>query len=206
VRFQVQLQSGRVPCNLNIVPELPDIAAYIAALESRLLGVKLDRVRLGSPFLLRSVDPPLSIVEGRTIEQLRRIGKRIAFGVEGDLWLVLHLMIAGRLHWKKRDVKLGGRQNLAAFDFPDGSLLLTEAGSKHRASLHVVRGVENLATFDAGGIDIFDADLNQFRSVLSAESAMLTRTKFFTRRSSHLWPLPRSSKTKSGRNYFLPLG
>ena len=154
-RFEAQLQSGRVPCNLNIVPELPDIAAYIAALESRLLGVKLDRVRLGSPFLLRSVDPPLSTVEGRTIEQLRRIGKRIAFGVEGDLWLVLHLMIAGRLHWKKRDVKLGGRQNLAAFDFPDGSLLLTEAGSKHRASLHVVRGVENLATFDAGGIDIF---------------------------------------------------
>jgi formamidopyrimidine-DNA glycosylase len=125
--------------------------------------------------LLRSVDPPLSIVEGRTLEQLRRIGKRIAFGVEGDLWLVLHLMIAGRLHWKKRDVKLGGRQNLAAFDFPDGSLLLTEAGSKHRASLHVVRGVENLATFDAGGIDIFDADLNQFRSVLSAENHTLKR-------------------------------
>jgi formamidopyrimidine-DNA glycosylase len=175
VRFQAQLQSGRVPCNLNIVPELPDIAAYIAALESRLLGVKLQSVRLGSPFLLRSVDPPLSIVEGRTIEQLRRIGKRIAFGVEGYLWLVLHLMIAGRLHWKKRDVKLGGRQNLAAFDFPDGSLLLTEAGSKHRASLHVVRGVENLATFDAGGIDIFDADLNQFRSVLSAENHTLKR-------------------------------
>jgi formamidopyrimidine-DNA glycosylase len=175
VRFEALLQSGRVPCNLNIVPELPDIAAYITALESRLLGVKLDRVRLGSPFLLRSVDPPLSIVEGRTLEQLRRIGKRIAFGVEGDLWLVLHLMIAGRLHWKKRDVKLGGRQNLAAFDFPDGSLLLTEAGSKHRASLHVVRGVENLATFDAGGIDIFDADFNQFRSVLSAENHTLKR-------------------------------
>jgi formamidopyrimidine-DNA glycosylase len=175
VRFQAQLQSGRVPCNLNIVPELPDIAAYIAALESRLLGVKLQRVRLGSPFLLRSVDPPLSIVEGRTIEQLRRIGKRIAFGVEGDLWLVLHLMIAGRLHWKKRDVKLGGRQNLAAFDFPDGSLLLTEAGSKHRASLHVVRGAENLATFDAGGIDVFASDLDQFRSVLSAENHTLKR-------------------------------
>jgi formamidopyrimidine-DNA glycosylase len=169
------LQSGRVPCNLNIVPELPDIAAYITVLESRLLGMKLESVRLGSPFLLRSVDPPLSIVEGRTLEQLRRIGKRIAFGVEGDLWLVLHLMIAGRLHWKKRDVKLGGRRNLAAFDFPDGSLLLTEAGSKHRASLHVVRGVEKLATFDAGGIDVFAADLNQFRSVLSAENHTLKR-------------------------------
>ncbi len=157
------------------MPELPDIAAYITALESRLLGMKLERVRLGSPFLLRSVDPPLSIVEGRTLEQLRRIGKRIAFGVEGDLWLVLHLMIAGRLHWKKRDVKLGGRRNLAAFDFPDGSLLLTEAGSKHRASLHVVRGVEKLATFDAGGIDVFAADLDQFRSVLSAENHTLKR-------------------------------
>ena len=157
------------------MPELPDIAAYITALESRLLGVKLERVRLGSPFLLRSVDPPHNIVEGRTLEQLRRIGKRIAFGVEGDLWLVLHLMIAGRLHWKKRDVKLGGRRNLAAFDFPDGSLLLTEAGSKHRASLHVVRGVEKLATFDAGGIDVFAADLNQFRSVLSAENHTLKR-------------------------------
>lgn len=169
------MQSERVPCNLNIVPELPDIAAYITALESRLLGVKLERVRLGSPFLLRSVDPPLSIVEGRTLEQLRRIGKRIAFGVEGDLWLVLHLMIAGRLHWKNRDVKLGGRRNLAAFDFPDGSLLLTEAGSKHRASLHVVRGVEKLDAFDAGGIDVFAADLNQFRSVLSAENHTLKR-------------------------------
>ena len=173
--FEAQLQSTRVPCNLNIVPELPDIAAYITALESRLLGVKLERVRLGSPFLLRSVDPPLGIVEGRTLEQLRRIGKRIAFGVEGDLWLVLHLMIAGRLHWKKRDVKLGGRQNLAAFDFRDSSLLLTEAGSKRRASLHVVRGSENLAAFDAGGIDVFEADLNQFRSVLAAENHTLKR-------------------------------
>jgi formamidopyrimidine-DNA glycosylase len=169
------LQSGRVPCNLNIVPELPDIAAYLTALESRLLGVKLQRVRLGSPFLLRSVDPPLSIVEGRTLEQFRRIGKRLAFGVEGDLWLVLHLMIAGRLHWKKRDVKLGGRQSLAAFDFPDASLLLTEAGSKRRAALHVVRGTENLAAFDAGGIDVFAADINQFRSVLSAENHTLKR-------------------------------
>jgi formamidopyrimidine-DNA glycosylase len=175
VRFEAQLQSGRVPCNLNIVPELPDIAAYITALECRLLGVKLQHVRLGSPFLLRSVDPPLSIVEGCTLEQLRRIGKRIAFGVEGDVWLVLHLMIAGRLHWRKRDVKLGGRQNLAAFDFPDASLLLTEAGSKRRASLHVVRGAQNLDAFDAGGIDVFAADLNQFRSVLSAENHTLKR-------------------------------
>jgi len=157
------------------MPELPDIAAYITALETRVLGQKLERVRLGNPFLLRSVTPPLSRVEGRTIEELRRIGKRIAFGVEGDLWLVLHLMIAGRLHWKKRDVKLGGRQNLAAFDFPNGSLLLTEAGSKHRASLHVVTGGQDLSAFDAGGIDVLAADLDQFRAALTRENHTLKR-------------------------------
>jgi formamidopyrimidine-DNA glycosylase len=157
------------------MPELPDIAAYITALELRVLGQKLERVRLGNPFLLRSVTPPLSMVEGRTVEELRRIGKRIAFGVEGDLWLVLHLMIAGRLHWKKRDVKLGGRQNLAAFDFPNGSLLLTEAGSKHRAALHMVKGEEGLSAFDAGGIDVLAADLDQFRTALTTENHTLKR-------------------------------
>jgi formamidopyrimidine-DNA glycosylase len=157
------------------MPELPDIAAYITALETRVLGQKLERVRLGNPFLLRSVTPPLSMVERRTVEELRRIGKRIAFGVEGDLWLVLHLMIAGRLHWKKRDVKLGGRQNLAAFDFPNGSLLLTEAGSKHRASLHVVKGEQELGAFDAGGIDVLAADLDQFRTALTQENHTLKR-------------------------------
>jgi len=157
------------------MPELPDIAAYITALELRVLGQKLERVRLGNPFLLRSVTPPLSMVEGRTVEELRRVGKRIAFGVEGDLWLVLHLMIAGRLHWKKRDVKLGGRQNLAAFDFPDGSLLLTEAGSKHRASLHVVKGEQDLSAFDAGGIDVLAADLDHFRTALTQENHTLKR-------------------------------
>jgi formamidopyrimidine-DNA glycosylase len=157
------------------MPELPDIAAYITALETRVLGQKLERVRLGNPFLLRSVTPPLSMVERRTVEELRRIGKRIAFGVEGDLWLVLHLMIAGRLHWKKRDVKLGGRQNLAAFDFPNGSLLLTEAGSKHRASLHVVKGEQELGAFDAGGIDVLAADLDHFRTALTQENHTLKR-------------------------------
>jgi len=157
------------------MPELPDIAAYITALETRVLGQKLERVRLGNPFLLRSVTPPLSMLEGRTVEELRRIGKRIAFGVEGDLWLVLHLMIAGRLHWKKRDVKLGGRQNLAAFDFPNGSLLLTEAGSKHRASLHVAKGEQELGAFDAGGIDVLAADLDHFRTALTQENHTLKR-------------------------------
>jgi formamidopyrimidine-DNA glycosylase len=157
------------------MPELPDIAAYITALEPRIVGQRLERVRLGSPFLLRSVQPPLGSMDGRVVESLRRVGKRIAIGVEGDLWLVLHLMIAGRLHWKKPGAKLGGRQNLAAFDFPDGSLLLTEAGSKHRASLHLVSGEENLATFDAGGIDVFEADLESFRAALTAENHTLKR-------------------------------
>ena len=157
------------------MPELPDITAYITALERRIVGQRLERVRLGSPFLLRSVQPPIASVEGRVVEKVRRIGKRIAIGVEGDLWLVLHLMIAGRLHWKKRDAKLGGRQNLAAFDFPHGSLVLTEAGSKHRASLHLVAGEENLASFDAGGIDVFAANLESFRSALTAENHTLKR-------------------------------
>ena len=157
------------------MPELPDIAAYITALEPRIVGQRLERVRLGSPFLLRSVQPPLGSVDGRVVEGLRRVGKRIAIGVEGDLWLVLHLMIAGRLHWKKPGAKLGGRQNLAAFDFPEGSLLLTEAGSKHRASLHLVSGEQNLAAFDAGGIDVFEADLESFRGALTAENHTLKR-------------------------------
>ena len=160
---------------LICVPELPDISAYLTALEPRIVGQKLERVRLNSPFLLRTVQPPLTSADGRTVERLRRIGKRIAFGLEGDLWLVLHLMIAGRLHWKNRDAKLGGRQNLAAFDFPEGSLVLTEAGSKHRASLHVVSGEVNLAAFDAGGIDVFAADLNSFRAALAEENHTLKR-------------------------------
>ena len=157
------------------MPELPDITAYITALEARIVGQRLEHVRLGSPFLLRTVEPPLASVEGRTVEKLRRVGKRIAIGLEGDLWLVLHLMIAGRLHWKKREAKLGGRQNLAAFDFPNGSLTLTEAGSKRRASLHVVSGEGNLAALDAGGIDVFAADLEAFRAALTAENHTLKR-------------------------------
>jgi len=159
----------------DAMPELPDISAYISALEKRIVGRTLERVRLSNPFLLRTVDPPLSSAEGRVVKRLRRIGKRIGIGVEGDLWLVLHLMIAGRLHWKKREAKLGGRQNLAAFDFPDASLVLTEAGSRRRASLHVIRGDENLGSLDAGGIDVFESDLNSFRNVLTAENHTLKR-------------------------------
>jgi formamidopyrimidine-DNA glycosylase len=157
------------------MPELPDIAAYIDALETRIVGQTLEQVRLASAFLLRTAQPPLSSVEGRVVRELRRVGKRIAIGVESDVWLVLHLMIAGRLHWRPPGAKLAGRQNLAAFDFPNGSLVLTEAGSKRRASLHVVQGVENLLSFDAGGIDIFSSDLDTFRATLTAENHTLKR-------------------------------
>jgi len=157
------------------MPELPDITAYIDALESRIVGQRLERVRLASAFLLRTVQPPLNSVEGKIVRQLRRIGKRIAMGVEGDLWLVLHLMIAGRLHWKAAGAKLSGRQNLAAFDFPNGSLVLTEAGAKRRASLHVVLGEEGLQSMDAGGIDVFTSNFESFQSALMAENRTLKR-------------------------------
>src|SRR5450631_1949093 len=157
------------------MPELPDITAYITALEPRILGQPLERVRLASVFLLRTVDPPLSSVEGRTVRALRRIGKRIAIGVDGDLWLVLHLMIAGRLHWRPAQAKLSGRQNLAAFDFSSGSLVLTEAGTKRRASLHVLRGEEALQAIDPGGIDVLASDLDAFRAALTVENRTLKR-------------------------------
>jgi formamidopyrimidine-DNA glycosylase len=157
------------------VPELPDIAAYISALEPRILAQPIERVRLASLFLLRTAQPPISDVERRPVTQLRRIGKRIAIGVEGNLWLVLHLMIAGRLHWRPRGAPLKGRNSLAAFDFPNGSLVLTEAGSKHRASLHVLRGEDGLRSVDPGGIDIFSSDFNSFRAALTAENRTLKR-------------------------------
>ena len=157
------------------MPELPDIAAYLTALEPRIVGQPLLRTRLASAFLLRTVQPPLSSADGHVVRELRRIGKRIAIGLEGDFWLVLHLMIAGRLHWRAPDAKLAGRQSLAAFDFPDGSLVLTEAGAKHRASLHVVSGEESLRSFDAGGIDVLSSDLSSFRAALTAENRTLKR-------------------------------
>jgi formamidopyrimidine-DNA glycosylase len=157
------------------MPELPDISAYLTALEPRLIGQTLERVRLGSPFLLRTVSPPISQVQGRVVRELRRIGKRIAIGVESELWLVLHLMIAGRLHWRPRGAKLAGRRSLAAFDFTSGSLVLTEAGTKHRASLHVVQGEEGLRAMDPGGIEIFSSGLPSFRDALTAENRTLKR-------------------------------
>lgn len=148
---------------------------YIEALERRIAGQTIERVRLASPFLLRTVDPPLRAVEGKKILRLRRIGKRIAIGLEDDLWLVLHLMIAGRLHWRPRGAKLAGRLALAAFDFPNGSLVLTEAGSKKRASLHVVRGEAALRALDPGGLEVLETNLDRFRAALTSSNHTLKR-------------------------------
>lgn len=160
---------------LRDMPELPDIAAYITALESRIVGQRLARVRIAGTFLLRTAQPPIQEVEGRSVRKLRRIGKRIAIGMENDLWLVLHLMIAGRLHWRPRQTLLSGRNNLAAFDFSHGSLILTEAGTKRRASLHLLTGEETLRTLDPGGIEVLTCDLDSFRLALSAENRTLKR-------------------------------
>lgn len=157
------------------MPELPDITAYIHALEARIVGETLERVRVASPFLLRTAEPPLSEVEGQRVRSLRRLGKRIAIAMENELWLVLHLMIAGRLHWRAAQAALTGRTSLGAFDFAQGSLVLTEAGSKHRASLYVVRGEAALGAMDRGGIDVFAAGLDAFRAALTAENRTLKR-------------------------------
>jgi formamidopyrimidine-DNA glycosylase len=158
-----------------MMPELPDVAAYIGALEPRIVGQPLARARVRDIFLVRTADPPLASAEGRIVRELRRVGKRIAIGLDGDLWLVLHLMIAGRLHWRPPDAKLAGRGDLGAFDFPAGTLVLTEAGTKRRASLHVVRGAEALEAIDPGGIDVLACDLEAFRRALSVENRTLKR-------------------------------
>jgi formamidopyrimidine-DNA glycosylase len=157
------------------MPELPDIAAYISALEPRIVGQTLERVRVASVHLLRTADPALSTGEGRVVRELRRVGKRIAIGLDGALWLVVHLMIAGRLHWRPPGAKLAGRNDLASFEFPDGTLVLTEAGSKRRASLHLVRGEQALYALDPGGIDVLTSDLADFKRALTAENHTLKR-------------------------------
>jgi formamidopyrimidine-DNA glycosylase len=157
------------------MPELPDIVTYIGALESRVVGERLMRVRIVSTFLLRTVQPPIREAEGIVVRELRRIGKRIAFGMENGLWLVLHLMIAGRLHWRPPQASLKNRINLAAFDFSHGSLILTEAGTKRRASIHLVSNEAELRSIDPGGIDIFESDLQSFRAALMVENRTLKR-------------------------------
>jgi formamidopyrimidine-DNA glycosylase len=158
------------------VPELPDVVAYVDALRPRIVGASLERVRLRSPFLVRTAEPPLSAIEGHTVQEVRRLGKRIAIGFDNGLWLVIHLMIAGRLHWRTTNPRapLSGRNTLAAFDFPIGSLVFTEAGTKHRASLYVADDV-TLSEHDPGGIDVFDADLPAFRSALAAQNHTIKR-------------------------------
>src|SRR5438270_3089385 len=157
------------------MPELPDITAYLSALESRIAGQPLTHIRIASPFLLRTVQPPIEEFEGHTVRSLRRIGKRIAIEFDNSYWLVLHLMIAGRLHWRPLGAKLGGRNNLAAFDFPNGSLVLTEAGSKRRASLHLFRNEEEMQSVDPGGIDVFTSTPEEFRPALTSENRTLKR-------------------------------
>ncbi len=157
------------------MPELPDVVMYIEALGERVMGRRLEKIRLASPFVLRSVDPPIRAAEGREVVGLRRLGKRIVLALEGDLFLVVHLMIAGRLRWLPAGAKIPGRLGLAAFDFPDGTLLLTEAGSKKRASLHLARGEDGLAAFRRGGLEVLEADLPAFRDALRRESHTLKR-------------------------------
>ncbi|HYE90863.1 MAG TPA: DNA-formamidopyrimidine glycosylase family protein [Terriglobales bacterium] len=168
------------------MPELPDVTAYLIALEARVLGAPLTGIRIASPFLLRSVDPPLRAVFGKRVLALRRVGKRIVLGLEDELFVVIHLMIAGRLHWKDAPAAKipGGKRGLAAFDFPTGTLLFTEEGTKKRAALHLVRGDAALALHDAGGIDPLAADATAFRAALTREShtvkRALTDPRFFS--------------------------
>ena len=170
------MSRGRVGVIITVaVPELPDIVAYIEALQSRLAGETLQRVRLASPFLLRSIDPPIDEAEGRKVLKFHRLGKRIIFELEGDLFLLLHLMIAGRLHWKNKGAGVPKKRGLAAFDFSFGTLLLTEAGSKRRAALHVVRGRNNLLSHNRGGIEVLESDLPDFRAALLRENHTLKR-------------------------------
>ncbi len=157
------------------MPELPDIVIYIEALESRLRGQAFEGVRIASPLLLRTVDPPPKACLGKRVVRFRRLGKRIAIGLEEDLWLVLHLMIAGRLHWRPPRAKIPGKRGLAAFDFPGGTLVLTEAGSKKRASLHVARGERALGELHRGGLEVLEASLAEFRQAVCSRNRTLKR-------------------------------
>ena len=157
------------------MPELPDVTVYIEALEQRILGAQLERIRLASPFLLRSFDPPLRAAEGHTVRGLRRLGKRIVIALDGELFLVVHLMIAGRLRWRPAGAKVPGKLGLAAFDFSTGTWLLTEAGTRKRAALHLVKGEDELSALDPGGLEVFETDLTAFRAALRRENHTLKR-------------------------------
>ena len=157
------------------MPELPDVELYIQALDSRVRGQRLDRLRLGNPFVVRSMDPPPSALEGRSVAALHRLGKRLVFAFDDELFLVLHLMIAGRLRWRERGAVIPGKVGLAAFDFPEGTLLLTEAGARRQASIHIVRGLDALHAHDPGGLEVLDASLAAFAECLRRENHTLKR-------------------------------
>lgn len=158
------------------MPELPDVLLYIECLKPRIVGQTLERVRLASPFVLRSVSPPISSFNGRRVKGLRRLGKQIVFEFDGELFIIIHLMIAGRFQWKERGAKIPGKLGLAAFDFPSGTLLLTEAGSKKRASLHLAQGEAALSSFDRGSLEVLHAPLQDFRATLTKENHTLKRS------------------------------
>ena len=158
------------------MPELPDVTVYIEALSERVLNQPIQKIRIGSPFVLRSFDPPISIAEGKKVLALRRLGKRIVFKLEDDLFLIVHLMIAGRFHWRPKGAKIARKYGQAAFDFPNGTLLLTEAGTKKRASIYLVRGEAALQEHDPGGLEVFDVTFEQFREQLTRENHTLKRT------------------------------
>jgi formamidopyrimidine-DNA glycosylase len=158
------------------MPEIPDVTVYVEAIETRVVGHKLIRALVKSPFLLRSTTPPISAANGRTVREVRRVGKQIAIGFDSDLWIVLHLKIAGRLHWKTSAPKLGGRNILVAFEFDHGWLWLTEAGTQRRAAMHVVEGAAGLDSLDAGGIEPLDASLDAFSAALRASNHTLKRS------------------------------
>src|SRR5437868_1956133 len=157
------------------MPELPDVLLYIESLKPRILGQTLERARVASPFIVRSVMPPISAVNNRTVRSIHRLGKQIVWGFDGDLFLLIHLMIAGRFQWRERGAKIPGKLGLVAFDFPAGTLLLTEAGSKKRASIHLVQGEKALHTFDRGALEVLDSSLIQFRDMLTRENHTLKR-------------------------------
>ena len=158
------------------MPELPDVTVYIEALSERVLNQPIQKIRIGSPFVVRSFDPPISAAEGKKVLALRRLGKRIVFQLDDDLFLIVHLMIAGRFHWKPKGAKIARKYGQAAFDFPDGTLLLTEAGTKKRASIHLVRGEAALQEHDPGGLEVLDASLDEFRQALTRENHTLKRS------------------------------
>ena len=173
------------------MPELPDVTVYIEALSERILNQPIQKIRIGSPFVLRSFDPPIGVAEGKRVLALHRLGKRIVFVLEDELFLIVHLMIAGRFHWKPKGAKLARRYGQAAFDFPDGTLLLTEAGTKKRASIHLVRGETALNEHDPGGLEVLDATLEQFKEALIARKSysetFAHRSPFFQRYRQRLF-------------------